>query len=68
MPHKADAQVLQVLERQARQNGLVDFVFAKGRFIAIEPEAAQPSSDVHGNALTHRIGDDLPHQSDVAEG
>ena len=42
-----DAQLLQVLIRQIRQNRIVDGVLAEYRLILLEAEAPQPSSEVH---------------------
>ena len=45
-----DAEVLQVLRRQVRQNRLVYLVLAECRLILPEAQAPQPDHDVHDGA------------------
>jgi hypothetical protein len=52
MPDQTDAQILQILARQGRQNSIVDRVLAERSLIPFEAEAAQPLSEVHDRALT----------------
>src|SRR5271156_3983717 len=47
MPER-DAEVLQMLVLEFRQNVGVDFALAKNRLVLPEPEAPQPFPDVHG--------------------
>ena len=46
VPDKADAQILQVLRRQAWQDLLVDRIVAECSLILSEAEAPQPTVDV----------------------
>ena len=46
MPDKADAQILQVLRRQAWQDLLVDRIVAERSLILSEAELAQPTVNV----------------------
>ena len=50
MANGADAELFQVLRRQARKNRFVNFVFAKCRGIPLEAEALQPLCGIHGVA------------------
>jgi hypothetical protein len=52
MPDNTDAQILQVVCRQGRQDHLVDLIFAECRLISLEAKAPQPTPDVHHRALT----------------
>jgi hypothetical protein len=47
MANGANADVLKVVSRQARQDRFVDFVFAKRCSILLEAEPLQPPSEVH---------------------
>ena len=47
MANGADADVFQVLCRQAQENRFVNFVFAKCRSIPLEAEALQPLCGIH---------------------
>jgi hypothetical protein len=47
MAHQADAEILQVLGRQASQYPCVDLVLAEGRLVLGEPETPQPFCDIH---------------------
>ena len=51
MPDKTDAQILQVVCRQGRQDRLVDLIFAECRLVPFEAKAPQPTPDVHHRAL-----------------
>jgi hypothetical protein len=51
VPDDANAQILQVLSRQARQDGFVDLVIAESRLIPFEAKAPQPTSEVHEASL-----------------
>jgi len=51
MPDQADAEILQILGRQARQYSCVDLVRAERRLVVLEPEAAQPFAYIHCAAL-----------------
>ena len=44
---QADAEILQVLGRQARQYPLVDLVRVERRLVLLEPEIPQPFCDIH---------------------
>jgi hypothetical protein len=50
MPKSRDAQLLQVLRRQGRQNLAVDLIVAKGSLVLPEAEALQPSRDIHARS------------------
>src|SRR6516162_10150181 len=52
MPNNTDAQILQVVCRQGRQDRLVDLIFAECRLVPFEAKAPQPTPDVHHRALT----------------
>lgn len=52
MPDKADAQILQVLRRQAWQDPLVDRIVAECSLVLFKAEAPQPTSEVHDRART----------------
>jgi hypothetical protein len=54
MPDSNDAKVLQVLRRQARQDLLIDLVFAERRLIPFETKAAQSMTEVHDGVLIAR--------------
>lgn len=47
MADQGDVEILQVRGCQARQNQAVDRVFAKGRFVLVEPETPQPIFNIH---------------------
>src|SRR6266436_616246 len=47
MSDQTDAEILQILGRQARQDPCVDLVRTEGRLVLVEPEAAQPSPNIH---------------------
>src|SRR5713226_6951085 len=47
MPDQADAEILQILGRQARQYPRVDLVRAERRLVLLEPKTAQPFRDIH---------------------
>jgi len=51
MSDNTDAQILQVVCRQTRQDRLVDLIFAECRLILFETKAPQPTPDVHHRAL-----------------
>src|SRR5262245_21062487 len=59
MPDKTDAQILQVVCRQGRQDHLVDLIFAECRLIPFEAKAPQPTPGVHHRALT--LAANAPH-------
>src|SRR5262245_1767370 len=63
MPDKTDAQILQVVCRQGRQDRLVDLIFAECRLIPFETKAPQPTPDVHHRALT--LAANAPHPLDL---
>ena len=50
MSDDTDAQVLQVLRRQARKNRLVNLVVSECPFVSFEAKVPQPNQDVHGGA------------------
>src|SRR5262249_37423319 len=50
VPKRGDAQLLQVLSRQARKNRLVYVILAECRLILPEAQAPQPDHDVHDGA------------------
>src|SRR6266496_1009618 len=52
MSDNTDAQILQVVCRQTRQDRLVDLIFAECRLIPFEAKAPQPTPDVHHRAPT----------------
>src|SRR5215510_12332725 len=52
MPDNTDAQILQIICRQGRQDCPVDLIFAECRLIPFEAKAPQPTPDVHHRALT----------------
>jgi hypothetical protein len=54
MPDSNDGKVLQVLRRQARQDLLIDLVFAERRLIPFETKAAQSMTEVHDGVLIAR--------------
>src|SRR6266852_341904 len=47
MANQADAEILQILGRQARQYPRVDLVRAERRLVLTEPKTAQPFRDIH---------------------
>ena len=62
VPDNSYAEVLQVLRRQAWQDGAIDLVLAECRLIPFEANPPQPSSDIHDGAygsdhamITHAI-------------
>src|SRR5215467_9088002 len=59
MPDNTDAQILQIICRQGRQDCPVDLIFAECRLIPFEAKAPQPTPDVHHRALT--LAADAPH-------
>ena len=50
MPDNRDAEVFQVLTRQARKNRLIYLIFAECRLILPEAQAPQPDHNVHDGA------------------
>src|SRR5262245_49634781 len=52
MPDNTDAQILQVVCRQGRQDRLVNLIFAECRLVPFEAKAPQPTSNVHYRVLT----------------
>src|SRR6516225_3557246 len=52
MPNKTDAQILQVVCRQGRQDRLVDLIFAECRLVLFEAETPQPTPEIHNGVLT----------------
>jgi len=50
MPDDTDAQILQVLSRQARKNRFVNLVLAERCLILPKAKASQPNDDVHDGA------------------
>ena len=68
MAHHADAQVLQVLCRQVRQDLFADCIVAKGGFVLFEAEAPQPTSHVHDGVLIRPIeSDNCPGETTCPE-
>src|SRR5271169_639816 len=59
MPER-DAEVLQMLVLEFRQNVGVDFALAKNRLVLPKPEAPQPFPDVHGYIFPMASGHDRP--------
>jgi hypothetical protein len=51
MSDDADAQIFQVLGRQARQDRVVDCVVPESILVLCEAEAPQPTPNVHDDAL-----------------
>ena len=47
VPDQSDAEILQILGRQARQYPRVDLVRAERRLVLLEPEPPQPIRDIH---------------------
>src|SRR5437016_10456189 len=47
MPDQGDAEILQILARQARQDPLVDLVLAERQHIALKAQILQPRRYVH---------------------
>ena len=56
MPDDADAQILQVLRRQARKDRFVNLVLAERSLILSKAEAPQPNHNVHDDAPAGRNG------------
>ena len=53
MSDRADAQLLQVLSRQARQDRIVDLILSERGLVSFEAKTPQPIFDVHEDvALT----------------
>jgi hypothetical protein len=50
MPDNTDAQILQVVCHQGRQDRLVNLIFAECRLVPFEAKAPQPTPDVHHRA------------------
>src|SRR6476661_2246809 len=50
MPDDGDAQILQVLRRQLRQDLFADRIVAESGLVLFEAEAPQPDHDVHNSA------------------
>jgi hypothetical protein len=50
VPDNDDAKILQVIRRQAGQEGVVNFVVAECRLVPFEAKAPQPFPEVHGCA------------------
>ena len=51
MTNGADAKLLQVLVREAREDRLVYLILAEGRLVLPEAQAPQPDHNVHDGAL-----------------
>jgi hypothetical protein len=56
MSDDADAKLLQVLVRQARENRLVYVILAERSLILSKAKAPQPNHDVHDDAPKRRNG------------
>jgi hypothetical protein len=56
MSDDADAKLLQVLRRQARENRLVYVILAERSLILSKAKAPQPNHDVHDDAPKRRNG------------
>ena len=63
VPDNADAEVLQVLRRQARQDRLVNLVLAEYSLILFEAKAPQPTTEVHDSARTQSGAYDHPGET-----
>ena len=50
MTNWTDANFLQVLRREAREDPLVDLVVAEGHLVFFEAQAPQPDHDIHDGA------------------
>ena len=48
MANQGNAKVLEVVGGQCGQEVGIDLVVAERRRVALEPEAAQPITDIHG--------------------
>ena len=46
-PDQGDAEILQILGRQARQHPFIDLVRAERRLVLLEPERPQPIRDIY---------------------
>src|SRR6201986_4343913 len=55
-----NADIFQVLGRQARQQRFVDIVFTKCRFVLLQAEAQQPAAKIHDACPTHGGYNDDP--------
>src|SRR5262249_37216276 len=55
MPQRGDAELLQILSRQVRENRLVYVILAEDRLILPEAKAAQPDNNVHDDAPQSRV-------------
>jgi hypothetical protein len=49
------AEFPKIVGRQIAQHRAVDFVAAESGLVLLQPEAAQPSFDVHGRLLSTRL-------------
>ena len=56
MANRADADFLQVLLGEVREDPLVDLVVAESRLVFFEAQAPQPDHDVHGGAPQSAMG------------
>jgi hypothetical protein len=52
VPECCDAELLEVLVREAPKNRFVNLVLAEGRLVLVEPKAPQPSQHVHERPAT----------------
>ena len=50
MPQRRDTKLLEVLDRQVRQDRLVDVVLAEHSLVLSEAKAPQPDHDIHDGA------------------
>jgi hypothetical protein len=48
MSDQRNAEILQIVRRQAPNNLIADLIIAKGGFVLSEVDASQPLADVHG--------------------
>ena len=46
-PDQGNAEILQVIGRQARQHLLIDLVLAESLLVSLQPEPPQPAPNVH---------------------
>jgi len=51
MPDQGDAEILQILGRQARQYPCVDLVHAERLLVLLQPETVEPCRNVHARIL-----------------
>jgi hypothetical protein len=52
MSDRTDAQLLQVLSRQTRQDRIIDLVFSEYGPVSFEAETPQPNLDVREDAVS----------------